>query len=211
MNVYIIVNSAMEENTYLVYDGATRRGFLVDPGSDTEETEREIKRHGAIIEAVLLTHGHFDHALSAKYFQDKGVPIYIHRADADKLYTRRNLGVYIGYKFQSLNADRLLDGGEKLSIAGFSIEVIHTPGHSKGGACYLVDGLGSSAVLFSGDTLFSGDIGRSDFYDGDFEELKSSIKNKLFTLEPGVTVFPGHGARTTVKAEAERGDSLFEE
>ncbi|MDR1940178.1 MAG: MBL fold metallo-hydrolase [Clostridiales bacterium] len=199
MKLIRIINGVLEENTYIVYDEKTLGGFLVDPGSDTERIAEAAQ--GIRLEAVLLTHGHFDHAMSAKAFQDKGIKIYIHAADADKLCGRHNLSRYAGYKFDGLTADVLLSGGETLDIAGFKVGVIHTPGHSRGGVCYF---LRDYSILFSGDTLFFEDIGRSDFYDGDYELLVKSIREKLFVLDGNTVVYPGHDESTAIEHERGR-------
>jgi glyoxylase-like metal-dependent hydrolase (beta-lactamase superfamily II) len=195
-----VVNSVIDENTYIVYNARTLKGFVIDPGSDGKRIEGAIKERGLDIEAVLLTHGHFDHALSAKFFQDKGIRVYIHKDDEDKIHSKYNLSRYTGYEFRELTADIMLNGGEILNIAGFKVETIHTPGHSKGGLCYLIREQGA---LFSGDTLFLEDIGRSDFYDGNYSDLKNSIVEKLFVLDGKVKVYPGHDESTTIGHERE--------
>ncbi|MDR3263514.1 MAG: MBL fold metallo-hydrolase [Clostridiales bacterium] len=203
MKILTIVNSVLAENTYIVYDEATLKGFIVDPGSDGERIESAIGDNGLIVDTVLLTHGHFDHAQSARFFQKKKLKVYIHKADGEKLYSRFNLSRYTGYAFEELHADAELSDGDIVNAAGFDIKTVFTPGHSKGGVCYY---LKEHGVLFSGDTLFSDGIGRSDFYDGDFATLKNSIETRLFILDGATAVFPGHDEATTIAKERNNKD-----
>ncbi|MDR3294187.1 MAG: MBL fold metallo-hydrolase [Clostridiales bacterium] len=198
-----IENSVLSENTYLVYDENTLRGFLIDTGSDRERIEEAVKKSSVRVEGILLTHGHFDHALSAKYFQDTGIPVYIHEKDADKLPSHKyDMSRFFGAKYDTFSADVFIEEGE-LALAGIPFRVIHTPGHSAGGVCYYFE---EDGVVFTGDTLFSEDIGRSDFKDGSFETLKASIVDKLFVLPDSVKVCPGHEEDTTIGKEKNNKD-----
>ncbi|MDR1905501.1 MAG: MBL fold metallo-hydrolase [Clostridiales bacterium] len=206
MKFLTVVNSVLSENTYIVYDENTLSGFLIDPGSDREKIEDELKKNGVKAEAVFLTHGHFDHALSAKYFKDKGMKVYIHRADADKLTGHKyDMSRFFGTNFDTLDADALLDDGEIIEIAGTKVKVIHTPGHSAGGVCLYFE---KENIVFTGDTLFCGDIGRTDFEDGNYELLKGSICSKLFTLPRETVVYPGHEESTSIEDES-KNKNLF--
>jgi glyoxylase-like metal-dependent hydrolase (beta-lactamase superfamily II) len=182
-----------------VFDEKTSEGFLVDPGSDAEKIGRKAAEKGVKIRAILLTHGHFDHALSAEYFQKKGAKVYIHRADAYKLTEKNDIGRFFGVKYSPFFADCFFETEEEtLEICGMKIKVIHTPGHSKGGVCYYFE---DEKLIFSGDTLFFGDIGRTDLEGGDFFELKNSILKKIFALPDDTAVYPGHDGPTTVGSE----------
>ena len=203
MKVEQFLTSVIGTNTYLVYEN--ERGFIVDPGDDGDGLYLEAVRRNVKIEAVLLTHGHFDHINGAKYLQDKGAKVYCHRLDEDKLNSYRSLASLAGVKLIPVKPDVLLDGGETLEIAGMTVKTIWTPGHSKGGICYVV-----GDCLFVGDTLMSGSYGRYDFYDGDFCELKDSIVNKLFTLSGDYKIYTGHGASTTLDEERKLNPINFE-
>ncbi|MDR2046400.1 MAG: MBL fold metallo-hydrolase [Clostridiales bacterium] len=240
MESITVVNAVLSENTYIVYDADTLRGFLIDPGSDGRKIEAAAARKGVKIEAALLTHGHFDHALSAAYFQAKGVKIYVSKADADKIEGHSfDMSRFFGREFVTLTADCVFDcdylngfdvkaaggslnvsdmkntGKERefmsvsdggfLNVAGMKAGVIYTPGHSRGGVCFYFE---KEGVLFSGDTLFSDGIGRSDFSDGDFLKLKESITAKLFSLPDETVVRPGHGEATAIGLE-KRNKTLF--
>ena len=151
--------------------------------------------------AVLLTHGHFDHigavdAVCEKY----GVPVYIHEADAIKLTdTEANTGAKFGHPVTVRTQPRLLHDDEELHLAGIGLKVLHTPGHSKGSVCYLLE---EGQGILTGDTLFKGGYGRYDFADGSFHELKESLRT-LFHLTPQMTAWPGHGEATVAGRDRE--------
>lgn len=168
-------------NCYIV-SGGGGLAAVIDPGADYGGLKSLLDVNGLKAEAVLLTHGHSDHLGAAKKFQDAGVKIYMHGADAGMI---RDFG-----------ADAYVSDGEVLDIAGMSITVIHTPGHTKGGVCYYTCG-----TLFSGDTLFHGDIGRTDLPGGDPGQIEASIRDKLYTLPDDTKVFPGHEEETTIGEE----------
>lgn len=192
INIERIVSPILDENTYIVYKNG--RGFIVDAGCDVRLLDKKIADSGIIIEAVLLTHGHFDHCMQAKYYKDKGVKIYIGEMDADKLSTKKNLSLSMYMPFEYTTADVLLKDGDKLNIADIDIKVMATPGHSKGGVSYIIDEAGA---IFVGDTVFKLSYGRTDFPDGNFGELIESFR-KLFALDKDYTLYTGHGDKTTL-------------
>lgn len=203
VKIHRIVAGELQSNCYIVQNGG--RGFIVDAAGDADKLEDKIRELGLKIEAVLLTHGHFDHCSLAKHFQDKGIPIYIHKADADKLHSYKNMAVFMNFHFDKLTADVLLNGGEELNIAGLRVGVIHTPGHSEGGVCYALDG-----VIFTGDTIFKLSYGRTDFFDGDFYVLKESIQ-KVFLLAGDFALLTGHGETSTLQFERANNPILIDE
>ena len=176
-------------NCYLVENTQTRECLMVDPGA---EAQRIIQRIGERKpQAVLLTHAHFDHigavdALCAHY----RIPLILHREDAPKLSDPRlNVSALFGESMTvGTPAARLLDGGESLEVAGIRIEVLHTPGHSAGSVCYLLPDV---PCVLTGDTLFAHGYGRTDFEDGDFRQLRMSLR-ELFHLTPKMITYPGH-------------------
>ena len=183
-------------NTYIVYDENSKRGFIVDPGGSFKRLITEMSLHGIKLEAVLLTHGHFDHAGAAKNFQELGIKVYIHEKDEDLLYTDKNLASTMGVPFEKLHADMLLKDGQILELADTTVKVLHTPGHSPGSVCFVAED-----KIFSGDTLFHLSVGRTDFLGGDSKALKNSIQNKLFALQSEYDVYPGHEGFTTLSYE----------
>ena len=181
-----------QENCYLVINEDAQACVIVDPGA---EGERIIRAVGSLKPAaVLLTHAHWDHigavdAVCEKY----GIPVYIHEADAPKLTDMEaNTGKGFGYPVTVKTIPRLLHDDEELNLAGIGLKVLHTPGHSKGSVCYLLEG---NQGILTGDTLFKGGYGRYDFADGSFHELKESLRT-LFHLTPQMPAWPGHGEAT---------------
>lgn len=183
-------------NTYIVYNESTREGFIIDPGGGYKRIKKELTDNKITLTAQLLTHGHFDHCGACKALQDDGVPVYIHEKDADKLYSDGNLAKFLGTEFDIFKADRILKDGDTLNLAGYNVSVLHTPGHSAGSVCYVVE-----SSIFSGDTLFNMSVGRTDFPDGNAKALVNSIKNKLFLLKGDYNLYPGHDEFSTLEYE----------
>lgn len=182
----------MEVNSYIVINNG--ECLVIDPGEYTALNSYleclELK-----CKAVLLTHGHYDHITGAAAFQKRGIPVYIHAADAAKC-NGDEMGDYLVRNFvTSFKPDVLLTDNQILDLIGLKIKVLHTPGHSKGGVCYLIEN-----CIFSGDTLFKSSYGRYDFYDGSLEQIKQSIA-KLFALGGDYKVYPGHGRPTQLDIE----------
>lgn len=195
LKVKQFVTGALSSNTYLVYKDGAKQAVLIDTFRGKEKILAYTQSLGLEIVALLITHGHFDHIYEAAYWQSMGAKIYIHEADAHMLYGRGNLGGDFGIAVQPCKADYLLNDGDKIDVAGIQFAVMHTPGHSKGSCCYLAED-----CLFSGDTLFEGTVGRTDFEGGSLAELKKSII-KLFSLQGDYIVYPGHEQTTTLGNE----------
>ena len=186
-----LIAGLYEENCYIVMDEATKEAVILDPGGSEERLEKEINDLGAKVKYILLTHGHFDHVGGVDYLAEKfNVPVYIN--EADKMYMEKDKYVFSDVK----NITGYIKDGDTLDFSGKKIKVIHTPGHTKGGVCFLI-----GDKLFTGDTLFQGSIGRSDFVGGDFNELITSIKTKLMVLDKNIEVYPGHGPKSTIGYE----------
>ena len=145
---------------------------------------------------MLLTHAHFDHIGAAAALQREGAQIVLHRDDVKLIKSFQNLSVLAGVKVEHFTPDVTVAGGETLDVAGVSVKVIHTPGHTAGSVCYV-----AGDVIFSGDTLFALSYGRTDFPTGSFAQLKNSVVNKLFALEGDYKVLPGHEGPTTLDYE----------
>jgi len=179
-------------NCYLVENTDTRGLVIVDPGADAHRIIAAVG--GRRPAAVLLTHGHYDHIgavdeVCAHY----GIPLYMHPADMPKLTDPAlNVASEFGCDVHVSTVPLPICDNQVLELAGMRITVLHTPGHSKGGVCYL---LPQNAGLLCGDTLFDGGYGRYDFADGDFAELKKSLRRILY-MHPRMKAYPGHGAST---------------
>lgn len=193
--------TALETNTYLAING--ERAFVVDPGADADKILAAAEAEGAKIEWVLLTHAHFDHIGGVAELQRAGAQVVLHRDDFGIASSFKNLAFYAGVKVEKFVPDVTVSGGETLDVAGVKVRVIHTPGHTAGGVCYVADD-----VIFTGDTLFELSYGRTDFPTGSFKELKNSVLNKLFVLPGDYRLLPGHGAPTTLAFEREHNPIL---
>lgn len=194
MKIVTLHTTMLETDTYVVINGG--RAFVVDPGADAERIIAAAEAEGAKIEWVLLTHAHFDHIGAAAALQREGAQIILHRDDVKLIKSFQNLSVLAGVKVEHFTPDVTVAGGETLDVAGVSVKVIHTPGHTAGSVCYV-----AGDVIFSGDTLFALSYGRTDFPTGSFAQLKNSVVNKLFALEGDYKVLPGHEAPTTLDYE----------
>ncbi len=189
----------MGTNCFLVTDTETNKRFIVDPGEYDHSLKKLLSNvNVGEIEYILLTHGHFDHIMGVYDVQKNyGGKIVIGERDAD-CFTNDEKSLISNFGFDGKlpeKADILVKDGDKLPFAGGSIEVLHTPGHTEGSVCYLIDDL-----LFSGDTLFCGSFGRTDFKSGSFRDMVKSLK-RLASLEGDKKVFPGHNMLTTLERE----------
>ncbi len=199
LEVKHMVVGAVATNCYLAENTRTKEGFIIDPGYSAGKIAEIIESDGVNPVAVLLTHGHFDHVMAAEELAKKyGIPVYAHEKEQETLETPHiNLSGMMG---QSLvfHADRYVRDGEELNLAGFQIQVLHTPGHTLGGVCYY---LKNEKTLFSGDTLFCQSVGRTDFPTGSASTLIRSIREKLMPLPDDTTVYTGHEDMTTIGME----------
>lgn len=186
-------------NTYYVYDDETKRGLIVDPADSPDTIIARVDSLSMIPEAVLITHGHFDHVLAMnKVREHYGIKVYAGLTEKQVLHDMAmNLTSSFGMG-QTFDADIYLKDGEEFEAAGYHIKAIEVPGHTIGGMCYYFDKQG---VLFSGDTLFCESVGRSDFPGGSASALCRGIKDKLFILPEHTKVYPGHMDETTIGNE----------
>ncbi len=188
----------VQENCYLVRQAGAERAVIVDPGDEAPRLLAAVEELGVTVEAILLTHTHFDHiGAVAPVARATGAPVWcpeIERgvlADIDRYVPWPGFG-----PFENYEADHLVAGGETLELAGMSFDVVFTPGHSPGHVTYAVDG-----ALFSGDVLFQGSIGRTDLPFGDHARLLQSIAELLDAYPDETVVHPGHMGLTTLGAE----------
>jgi hydroxyacylglutathione hydrolase len=191
------------ENSYVVWVDGQSEAFVIDPGFEPDAIADVLNAHRLTLAAIVCTHGHVDHiagnAELKRQFPD--APILIGRGDAVMLTDPAlNLSGNWGFSVVSPPADRLLDDGERVTVAGIDLEVREIPGHSPGHVVFVLHAEDPPVVL-GGDVLFNGSVGRTDFPGGSFDTLKAGIHAKLFTLPDGTRVFPGHGPPTTVGQE----------
>ena len=186
-------------NCYLLVNHKTGELLVVDSGDQAQLIEKQIEKTGAKPVAILLTHGHFDHAGAAEELADKyQISIYAHEAERETLEDPGlNLCGMIG-EHKVYHADIFVKDEEVLNLAGFSIRVFITPGHTIGGCCYYI---ADEKILFSGDTLFQESVGRTDFPRGSASDLIRAIREKLMPLPDDVTVYTGHDESTLIGYE----------
>ena len=186
-------------NCYLLVNHKTGELLVVDPGDQAQLIEKQIEKTGAKPVGILLTHGHFDHAGAAEELADKyQISIYAHEAERETLEDPGlNLCGMIG-EHKVYHADIFVKDEEVLNLAGFSIRVFFTPGHTIGGCCYYI---ADEKILFSGDTLFQESVGRTDFPRGSASDLIRAIREKLMPLPDDVTVYTGHDESTLIGYE----------
>lgn len=189
----------VQTNCYIGINKTTKEAFIVDPGASAEMLAKELKELKVKPTAILLTHGHFDHAGAADRLAEMlKVKIYAHEEEEETLTEPRyNLSGMIG-RGDKYHADVYVREGQQLDIAGFSMQVFHVPGHTAGGCCYYIP---KEDVLFSGDTLFCQSIGRTDFPGGSMSQLVRAIREKLLELPEQTEVYPGHMDSTTIGQE----------
>lgn len=199
LSIQTFVVGAVQTNCYFAVNDDTKEVLIIDPGADAEQLADKIREQQLKPAAILLTHGHFDHAGAAERLSETfGILVYAHEKEKETLENAGlNLSGWQGENRQ-YHADIFLKDGQELDLAGFHIRVLFTPGHTVGGCCYYFP---YQDVLFSGDTLFESSIGRTDFPKGSASQLIRAIREKLMTLPDGTSVYTGHGDATAVGTE----------
>ncbi len=173
---------AYQANCYIIGCKNTLEGAVIDPGDELQRIIREITKLGLKVKYILLTHGHFDHTGAAEDLSRiTGAPVLIHPYDESGL---------------GFTPDGHLAEGQIIEVGTFDLRVIHTPGHTPGGVCFYGPG-----VVFTGDTLFAGSVGRTDFAGGNHAQLILGVKQKIFPLGDDVRVYPGHGPPSSIGRE----------
>lgn len=187
----------LQENCYLVRREGSDRALLIDPGDEAQKLQGAMEQLAVEPEAILLTHTHFDHiGAVAPLARATGAPVYCPR---DELPVLADPSAFFGAMFgpvEGWEAEHAIDGGQRLQLAGFDVDVVATPGHSPGHVTFVIDG-----ALFSGDVLFQGSIGRTDLPGADHETLMESIAGLLERFDDDTKVHPGHMGLTTLGRE----------
>ena len=177
-----LVVGPYQSNCYVLGNEESKEGIIIDAGDEVFRIVKEVTANNLTIKYILLTHGHFDHTSAASELKRiTKAPVLIHPLDAPGL---------------NFKPDGHLEDGQKISLGTYTISVIHTPGHSPGGVCFH-----SPGAVFTGDTLFAGSIGRTDFPGGSHEKLVEGVMKKIFPLGDELRVYPGHGPISTIEKE----------
>jgi hydroxyacylglutathione hydrolase len=198
LDVRMFTVGPVAENAYLLRAPGSDRALMVDPGDEAERLLGAVRELGVTLDAILLTHTHFDHVGAvAPVAQATGAPVYCPKIEVPVLADIMAFVPWPGFgPFESYDADETVEGGERLDLAGLGIDVHFTPGHSPGHVTYAIDG-----ELFSGDVLFQGSVGRTDLPGGDWPTLARSIQSLLDAYPDDTKVFPGHMGLTTLGRE----------
>lgn len=173
-------------NCYIIGSDSTKEAAIIDPGAEFERIDKKVNKLGLTPKIVILTHTHEDHIGAVKDFVDKyNVKVYVHKEDAAALIDGT-----------AVKPDVELKDGDVINLGDLKFEIIHTPGHTKGGICIKVGN-----IMMTGDTLFNKSIGRTDFPGGSYDEIIKSIKEKIFKYDDDIIIYPGHNSPSTIKSE----------
>jgi hydroxyacylglutathione hydrolase len=200
MDARMFTVGPVQENTFLVRRKGADRAVVVDPGDEADRLLPAVEALGVTLEAILLTHTHFDHVGAvAPVARATGAPVYCPEIEVPVLADIMAFVPWPGFgPFESYDADETVRGGERLELAGMEIEVLFTPGHSPGHVTYAIE---AERALFSGDVLFQGSIGRTDLPGGDHATLMASIATLLERFDDDTVVYPGHMGLTSLGRE----------
>ena len=192
-----IVESGMGENTYIVGDNNTKKCIVVDPGARFIDIMNFVKKSDLSIEYIVLTHGHGDHITNVLALKEAtGAKIVAHEDEREILNDKRkNLSASLPSNTVELDADIYVKDNDILKVGDMKLKFIHTPGHTPGSMCIKIGN-----HMLTGDTLFAGSIGRTDFYGGDYKKMEKSLK-KLGKHDDDITIYPGHGPSSKLKTE----------
>ncbi|MDD5348145.1 MAG: MBL fold metallo-hydrolase [Candidatus Omnitrophica bacterium] len=195
-----VVVGALEVNCYILAQGPGHKAVIIDPGDEEHKIKKALARHRLSAGMVINTHGHYDHIGCDDAF---GVPVYVHADDAGMLRdARRNYSAAVATPVRVAGSIQKLEDNQVIDFDGIRLEVRHIPGHSPGGIALVLQAPVTGAV-FTGDSLFCGNIGRTDL-GGDEDALLAAIRGKLLNLEPETVVYPGHGPSSTIADELRR-------
>lgn len=199
LSICTVVLGQVNTNCYFIWNTETKEGIVIDPADDAEYIIQMVQKEQVTLKGIYLTHAHFDHMLAASSVAGAyRAPVYCLAQEREVAEsTRLNLSDYFGCTY-ALTPDGVLQDGETMQVIGMQMQVLHTPGHTKGSGCYY---FAEKGILFSGDTLFLESVGRTDFPTGNSAVLAQSIKEKLYVLPEEVKVYPGHGSATTIGYE----------
>lgn len=188
----------LEVNCYVLGSEKDKTAIIIDAGGDSDDILKILRKHTLTLKYLINTHAHFDHVGGIKQLQDMtGAQFLLHEDEIPLLRSLNEQTNAFGLpKISMPQVDRPLKDGDKIVLGNETVVVIHTPGHSPGSICLLMEN-----IVFTGDTLFAGSIGRTDLYGGSYDNIIHSIKTRLFALDERVMAYPGHGPCTTIGHE----------
>ena len=190
-----VIVGTYENNCYIIRDEASPTCVLVDPGWDAQRLLDKIRELGLTVEAILLTHGHFDHVLAVKEISEAtSCPVWMHKGDHHPA-SGAMIDFFYPLSKEDLPNVQYCDDGDTLFLAGLSIQVLATPGHTQGSVCYQFED-----ILITGDTLFAGSIGRTDLPGGSYQTILTTLK-RLTALQENYHILPGHGEESDLNTE----------
>ena len=194
-----VVVPPFQSNCWILGCGETQEGVVIDPG-EVDCIREVLEEYKLTLKYLIHTHGHLDHVSATAVLQrEMGAPVLIHEAEGILLDNLSTQGMMFGLAApESPTVDQHIREGDQISFGRFTLSVIETPGHSPGGLCLKLEG---ENILFAGDTLFRGSIGRTDLWGASYEQLMDSIRDKLWPLPDDTVVCPGHGPSTTIGTE----------
>lgn len=196
-----IVVGSMEVNCYILGSEKSQEAVVIDPGDDYLKIKEVVDKLKLIPKFIINTHGHMDHIGADDKFN---LPIYIHKLDRECLVNPfKNLSAMFGVAYSVKSEIRLLEDADTISIDNFDLKIMHTPGHTQGSICINVND-----IIFTGDTLFLGGVGRTDFPGSSEGKLFDSIRKKLLVFNDETIIYPGHGPDSTIGREKERNPFL---
>lgn len=199
MKIESVIVGPIQSNCYIVYDEKSLDAMVVDPGDEPERIIDVIEDRKLRVNYIICTHAHFDHIGAVPDIKEKtGAKVVMHKNDLELYLNAKDQAALWGYDLEPLpSPDMFVVEGDELVVGSLKFKVLHTPGHSPGGICLYGEG-----IVLTGDTVFAGSIGRTDFYGGSIEELKKSFR-RIVSLPLSVKIFPGHGEFSTIEEEKE--------
>lgn len=197
MKLEHFVVGPLQSNCYIIYSEKSFEALVIDPGDEAMKIIAFIQSKKLHLQYIVCTHAHFDHVGAVARLKEKtGARIVLHRDEVEIYSSVKDQGAFWGYDIdQPPSPDVFVADGDTLSIDEIAFDIIHTPGHSPGGICLFGEG-----AIITGDTVFAGSVGRTDFYGGSIEELRKSFK-RIISLPENTRIFPGHGEFSDIKTE----------
>ena len=206
MILRILTVGPLETNCYVLGDEESKEAVVIDPGGNFENIDRELKKLKLTVKYIILTHGHFDHTGAlAQLKKTSKAEVLIHSADATMLSADQSQPFFLDSGSGPCPPDRMITEGDKIQFGQSTLEVLHTPGHTPGGISLVID-----RMIFTGDTLFCGSVGRADLPGSSYRKLIDSIRTKLLSKSDDYVIYPGHGPESTIGEERRNNPFLTE-